>query len=94
MASSPRRPVLDGPAKAQAFGLIVSACLVFLVLRHVRYDLRVVLVGAGLAWAAWESFFGLKLAATRHAALAGLASGLAIPWGGMALAWLLVVLRP
>ena len=89
-----RRPLLDAPAKAQLWGLVVSSALAFLVLRHTRYELSVVLVGAGLTWAAWEMLAGLKLAATRYAPLAALLSGLAIPWGGMALAWALIALRP
>lgn len=90
----PRRPVLDGPAKAQLWGLLVSAAISFYFAYKLEYGLGAYLIGAGLTWIVWEWLWGRKLAASSHATTAALLSGLAIPWGGFALAWASVNLRP
>jgi hypothetical protein len=90
-----RRPVLDAAAKAQAWGLLGSGALSFLlVYRSEALVIGPYAVGAGLTWAIWEFFWGRKLALGPHAVRAGLLSGLAIPWGGVLLAWALAALRP
>ena len=89
-----RRPVLDGPAKAQLWGLLVSAAISFYLTYKMEFSLGAYAIGAGLTWIVWEWLWGRKLAATKHATLAALLSGLAIPWGGFALAFALVNLRP
>ncbi len=87
-------PHLDAAAKAQLWGLLVSASLSFLLLRRMELGIREYAIGAGLVWVIWELAAGGRLARTKHAVAAALISGLAIPWGGFALAWALTALRP
>ena len=87
-------PHLDAAAKAQLWGLLVSAGLSFLLLRRMGLGVREYAIGAGLVWAVWELAAGSRLARSKHAVPAGLVSGLAIPWGGFVLAWALDALRP
>lgn len=89
-----RRPVLDAAAKAQLWGLLVSAALSFWLTYRLELGLGLYVVGAGLTWVVWEFLWGRQLAAGPNAVLAGLLSGLAIPWGGFALAWGMENLRP
>jgi len=86
---------LDAPAKAQLWGLLVSGGLSFLLVhRSETMGVGPYAVGAGFAWAAWEFFWGRKLAFGRHAVIAGLLSGLIIPWAGVLAAFGLAALRP
>jgi hypothetical protein len=90
-----RRPVLDAAAKAQLWGLLVSGALsLLLVYRSETMGLGLYAIGIALTWTIWEYFWGRKLALGPHAVRAALISGLAIPWGGVLLAWALATLRP
>lgn len=90
-----RRPVLDAAAKAQLWGLLVSGALTLLLVEHSQaLGLPTYAVGVALTWVIWEFFWGRKLALSPHAVRVGLLSGLAIPWGGVLLAWALAALRP
>ena len=89
-----RRPILDAAAKAQLWGLAVSFALSFLLAYRMELGLGLYVIGAGLTWMVWEFFWGRQLAAGAHAVPAALMSGLAIPWGGFALAFAVEHLRP
>ncbi|MDX2276113.1 MAG: hypothetical protein NW206_11750 [Hyphomonadaceae bacterium] len=86
---------LDGPAKAQLWGFLVSGGLSFLLVnRSETLSVGPYIIGAGLAWAAWEFFWGRKLGLGPQALMAGLLSGLIIPWAGVLVSWGLGALRP
>lgn len=90
-----RRPVLDAAAKAQLWGLLVSGTLSFLLVSHAdALGIGPYAVGVAVTWAIWEFVWGRKLALGPRAVPAGLISGLAIPWGGVLLAWALATVRP
>lgn len=74
---------------------MVSGAISFLlVYRSETLGLATYAIGVAATWVVWEFFWGRKLALGAHAVRAGLVSGLAIPWGGVLLAWALATLRP
>lgn len=84
-------PKLDGPAKAQLWGLAFSFAIALHFANQMGLSLALYLVGAAASWAAWEFYASRRFVTTVPI---GLASGLAIPWGGFLLAYALEALRP
>ena len=56
--------------------------------------LNLYVIGFAATWLGWEFLFGRSFALGRHAVIAALLSGLAIPWGGVLLAWTVATIRP
>lgn len=84
-------PKLDGPAKAQLWGLAFSFALALLACDRMGLSLAIYAVGCGLSWAAWEFAGARRFPANVPV---GLVSGLLIPWGGFLLTYGLHALRP
>jgi hypothetical protein len=83
-----RLPRLSATAKAQAWGMCVGGATAFYATYALQYGLGVFLAGWLLAWIAGEMVFGKRLIGVSDArAIAlGVASGVAFPWLGFALA--------
>ncbi|MGE0596715.1 MAG: hypothetical protein AB7P07_10120 [Hyphomonadaceae bacterium] len=86
-----RLPKLDGPAKAQLWGLAFSFAIALHFANQMGLSLAIYIIGVAASWAAWEAFASRRIVTTVQI---GLLSGLAIPWGGFLLAYGLEALRP
>jgi hypothetical protein len=89
-------PQLSPTAKAQAWGMAVGGATALYAAHKLQLSYGLFLVGWAGAWLLGEWLFGKRLIGQRDAgAIAlGVASGLAFPWVGFALAALLPALRP
>ncbi|GAM96529.1 hypothetical protein U91I_00148 [alpha proteobacterium U9-1i] len=90
-------PSLTAYAKAQAFGMAVSFAIALHYANQMGLGLAIYVIGAAACWLAFEFIQGrrepshLSDAKTLTRAMA---IGLALPWGGFLLAYLLNALRP
>ena len=91
-----RLPHLSSTAKAQLWGMCVGGASAFYAAHKLQLGYGSFLVGWAAAWALGEWLLGPRLIGKDDAgAIAlGVASGLAFPWLGFALAALANVLRP
>ena len=84
-------------AKAQAWGLAVGFALAWLAVDKLHLNFWAMALGLAASWMGWEFLFARSAPSARTdiPALAyGIATGLAFPWIGVALAALLDYLRP
>ncbi len=91
-----RLPQLSPTARAQLWGLMVGGATAFYAVYKLQLGYGLFLVGWGGAWALGEVLFAKRLIGKDDAgAIAlGVATGLAFPWLGFALAALAQALRP
>lgn len=89
-------PHLSPTAKAQLWGMCVGGATAFYAAAKLGLGLGLFVVGWAGAWVLGEFLFGRRLIGKDDAgAIAlGVASGLAFPWLGFALAALMNALRP
>jgi hypothetical protein len=89
-------PHLSPTAKAQLWGMCVGGATAFYAASKLQLGLGLFAVGWGGAWVLGEFIFGKRLIGKSDAgAIAlGVASGIAFPWAGFALAMLANALRP
>ena len=84
-------------AKAQAWGLAVGFALAWLAVDKLHLNFWAMALGLFASWIGWEFLFARSAPSARtdiRALSYGLATGLAFPWIGVALAALLDYLRP
>jgi len=91
-----RLPHLSPTAKAQAWGMAVGGATAFYATYKLQLGYGLFFIGWAGAWALGEWLLARRLIGKDDAgAIAlGVASGLAFPWLGFALAALLQALRP
>lgn len=91
-----RLPHLPPMAKAQLWGMAVGFALGLLTIERAALSYRIFFVGFAATWVASEFVLARRLTGkTDGKSLAfGVLSGLLIPWGGVALAFILQALRP
>lgn len=100
-----RLPHLTPIAKAQLWGIGVGLGTALLAVEHTQVGYRIFFIGSGGAWLASEMLFGASLIARaaadkelKRSQIPTLAiaifSGIAIPWTGFAIAFLLNALAP
>jgi hypothetical protein len=88
-------PHLTPVAKAQLWGLLVGTALAVLACEHWGLGYRIMLIVGALAWVLSERFLAPRLTGSGWRTIAaGVASGTAFPWIGVAAAVLLNALRP
>lgn len=88
-------PVLTPVAKAQLWGLLVGTALAVLACERWELGYRIMLIVGALAWVLSERFLAPRLIGSGWRTIAaGVASGIAFPWVGVAAAVLLNALRP
>ena len=89
-------PHFSPTAKAQLWGMIAGGAAAFYATYALQLGLNVFAIGWVLAWAVGEVLIGKRLINRSDAgAIAlGVASGIAFPWLGFALAALVQALRP
>lgn len=91
-----RAPVLNDAAKLQLLGVGLGLAGAMWTADKLGLGIVLMLVGAVVAWVAWEAAVGMRLAASlkRGASVVGFVSGFAFPWVGLGVAALLSALRP
>ena len=88
-------PYLTPVAKGQLWGMLVGFALAWLAIDRLDLSFRIFVIGMLAAWVASEFYLARRLTGTDAKSVAiAVVTGLAFPWIGFLLAFVLNALRP